>query len=64
MTVELLGLAMLVDGQVRSVLETVNPLPSTEMLLVTGDDRLPASVRLDNARALVKRINLSARQKR
>lgn len=59
--VELTGLAMLVDGQIHSVLETVHRLPSAEMLVVTGDDRLPVSVQLDNARALVKRVNLNAK---
>ncbi len=55
--VELTGLAMLVSGQVHSVLETVHRLPSAEMIVVTGDDRHPFSVQLDDARALVKRMN-------
>ena len=60
----LTGLAMMVEGQVHSVLETVHRLHSSEMLVVTGDDRLPVSVQLDNARALVKRMNLKATNKR
>lgn len=42
---------MLVSGRVYSVLETVHRLPSAEMLVMTGDDRHPFSVQLDDASA-------------
>jgi hypothetical protein len=52
------GLAVLVDGRVRSVIQGVfHELPSREFWWSPADDRLPARAQLQEAQALAKRIN-------
>ncbi len=61
---EVVCLALLVDGQVHSLVQGIHRLPSTEVQLDMGDDRLAVSARLHRARSLAQRINAStARQK-
>lgn len=57
---EFVGIAILVDGRVRSVIQGVHHLPIPDIALGLFDDRLPLAERLQEARALALRINNSA----
>lgn len=54
---ERLGLAVLVGGQIHSVLQGVHLLTAREMQLDAGDDQLPNAERLQSAQDLAQRIN-------
>lgn len=57
---ELVGLALLVDDHVHSLIHSVHRLPSAEVVLDTGDVSVAVPDRLHRARFLAQRINASA----